>query len=324
MLTTNFGSRLRGCELKSKLPSNAKKHRRALASSVALAMSGLALPGAWAATSNSVWTDAAGGNLWSNAGNWSPTFVPNNGTNGFSDYNVSIGSPSPTYENISPTIDSLTINAGGQLIINPAQMLTVNGPTVTDNGNIQIDTMSSNATFNFSGNTLITGSGTILIDDYSPNARLTSAAGVAVTQDVSHKIGGVGEIDAALTNNGVVNANSSGHTLYLQTNNMTNNALFEATGGATLNINGIIVTQGTAGQILAGSNSAVSISNASITGGTLNSSTGSTISLTSCTLTNTTIASGTTVLLTPRHHGQHRRHVRQQRINSGRLVFRQR
>jgi hypothetical protein len=269
--------------------------RRALASATAVALAALTGQHLLAATQNATWTNGSGNNDWSNAANWSPNGVPNNGSNGFSDYNVSIGASFTVYEDISPTID--TLNNSGTLIINPNQIFTIAGPTVTDNGTIQVDTYSGNAAFNFSGNTTISGSGNIVLDDVRPNARLTTKAGVTLTQSAGHTISGVGEIDAALTNNGTVNANNYGNTLVLQTYNMSNNGLFEATGNGTLSIGTITITQGTGGQIVANGGS-VSINGTSIIGGTLNNSSGSPFSLTSANLTNVTVATGSNIVLT--------------------------
>ena len=197
-------------------------------------------------TVTSTWTGATDSN-WSNAANWSPnTFDPDDG-NGGNDYDAIIGTPSPTTLNISVTIDDLTINTGGLLNIQVNNTLNLNGTTVTDNGGIVVDSGDNGGTTILSfdnANSLLTGTGTVTLNAGGGSAQLNTGTGDAVTQDVDHSIVGFGEINAALTNNGTVNANINGQTLMLQTNSMTNNSVFEATAGGTLNISGITVTQG--------------------------------------------------------------------------------
>ena len=200
---------------------------------------------------------------------------------------------------INVTIDSLTVNASDQLTINPAQILTINGPTVTNNGLIEVDNLGSNAAFNVAGNTLLTGAGTLLLYDYSPNAQLLTKPGVTLTQDVNSKIGGVGEIDAALINNGTVNSNYSGHTLVLQTYNMSNNGLFEATGTSTLAITGIAVTQSATAQILSAVGTAVNLTNATINGGKITSAGSGVINTSNANFNNANITTGTQVIIQP-------------------------
>src|SRR5277367_4902180 len=82
---------------------------RTLAISAAVLASLAAAP-LLAQTQNSTWTDTDNNSNWSDANNWNPSGAPNNGSNGFTDYNVTIGAPAPTDLNISVTIDSATIS----------------------------------------------------------------------------------------------------------------------------------------------------------------------------------------------------------------------
>jgi hypothetical protein len=81
-----------------------------------------------------------------------------------------------------------------------------------------------------------------------------------VTFGSGQTISGEGAINADLINNGIINANYSGQSITLQTSPMINNNLFEATGGGTLNINGIAVNNSD-GTITATMSSPVSIYN---------------------------------------------------------------
>ncbi len=260
----------------------------ALASAFAVAS---AAAHSFATTTTSTWTGTTS-TVWSNAANWSPnTADPSNGNNGVSDYDVIIGTPSPTILDINATIDSLTVNAGGLLQSNGGESLTINGPTLTNNGTILINTNLANAvtSLGFAANTTLTGTGTLSLNDNGNPvvAQIVTAANVTLTQDVNHTINGHGGLDAALINNGTVNASVANTTLLLQSNPMTNNNLFEATAG-TLSISSITVTQGLAGQISAAGGT-VNITNSTVSGGTLASSSAGVIQITgSSTLTSLT------------------------------------
>ena len=100
-------------------------------------------------------------------------------------------------------------------------------------------------------------------------AVLTAAAGVTVTNGANQTIDGVGEIEADLVNNGIVNADFAGQALLLQGDNVTNNNLFESTGsGSFLTIKGITVTQGVSGKLSAAGGTVTVTGGATISGGT--------------------------------------------------------
>ena len=249
-----------------------------------------------ATTQTSTWVGTTS-TSWNDPTNWNAnnTF-PNNGNAGISDFNVVINSATnqPAL-NVNATIDNLTLNTSANLTINAGITLNLAGPTLTNNGTILISTVSSPSFLNFTANTLLTGSGTIRLNTYSPDSQLTTAAGVTITNDTTHTIDGVGDIDAALVNNGTVNADSplGPRTLLLQTSNMTNNKLFEATAGATMNISGITVTQGANGTI-ASAGGTVNMTGVTINGGTI---TGSSVNVSNSTFNNLKVASNTTILV---------------------------
>jgi hypothetical protein len=92
-----------------------------------------------AQTQTSTWTDTAGDSSWTNPANWSPSGIPNNKTNGFTDYNVFIGSPAPTNLSAQITVDSITINSEAELnvesgVLTVDQSLTNVGGQITTSG----------------------------------------------------------------------------------------------------------------------------------------------------------------------------------------------
>jgi hypothetical protein len=259
---------------------------RAVASGTAIVLAGMSRQQAWAATSNATWNNAGATGLWNTAANWSPGGVPSNGTNGFSDYNVSIGTPAPCVLNISPVIDNLTLTSGGVLQIQYNSTLTVNGPTLADNGSIVVNSNQggSLADLAFGANTSITGSGVITLQQPGSNAQLSAAAGITVTQAAAHTIAGYGQLNLGFVNNGTVNANVSAQSLTIGTYNISNNATLEATLGGTLGISGIVVNQGAGGLITAANASAVALSSANISGGILSSTGNGYVTLSGSTL----------------------------------------
>ena len=246
---------------------------------VASAFALAAASAAQATTVTATFTSAVGG-FWSNLADWSPSApaYPSNGNNGVSDYNIVIASPNTTDVDVSPTIDNLTVNSGATFDTDLGTTFTINGPLITNNGHFFVDA-SSDATptaLIINANCTLTGNGFMVLSN--THCELDTSAGVTLTQDVNHSIAFIGTINAALINNGVVNANlATSSKLILQTNNKTNNNLFEATRGI-LAINGITITQGPSGQILASLGN-VTLSNTTINGGALNSAANGTIQI---------------------------------------------
>ena len=116
-----------------------------------------------------------------------------------------------------------------------------------------------------------------------------------LTQDSGHTIAGTGQINVnTFTNNGTVDANSSGHTLLLQSNSSAyvNNNLMEATNGGTLQETATTINNGPNG-IIEANGGTVLLNGGTITGGTLTSIGTSAINEQGSTnLINTTLSSG--------------------------------
>jgi fibronectin-binding autotransporter adhesin len=232
-------------------------------------------------TNNSVMEATGGGNLIINA------ITVTQGTNGqFSasgsivaldggatisggTLNTSSGGVFQATNSSTDTLASVT-NDGTFNIIG-ASDLNITG-NLADNGVITVNSNNSNSsTMTFSGGTL-SGTGTITLNSGGAGADVAGT----LTQSSGHTINGYGDITGALTNNSTVDANVSDQAITLETSNMTNNSVMEATGGGDLVVDGITVTQGTSGQFSAsGTSSIVALDgDATISGGTLNTSSG--------------------------------------------------
>ncbi|HUB23961.1 MAG TPA: hypothetical protein VL992_00930, partial [Tepidisphaeraceae bacterium] len=184
-------------------------------------------------------------------------------------------------DNITTQIGDLEIDAGGMIQLNGGQALDVQGTNVLDNGEILVNTTDSSTTTIlsiFAGE--VSGTGTFVLNAAGAGAQLNGV----ITQDAGHTILGLGEINAGLTNYGLVEATVSGQALYLQTGNMTNYGLMEANDGA-LDINGILLTQGTAGELLANTSDVNLLGSSEVSGGTLVSASGGLFQITNGTNT---------------------------------------
>ena len=292
------------------------KHTGLLRSGTAASTTVLAvlssIPAAQAQTTET-WSAGSSG-LWNVAGDWSGNVVPNNGTPAGATYNVDIlDGVSTVTLNISAGINDLSLAKGNTLDINNGQTLTINGPTVTNNGAILLNGGAGNNGFlSMGGNTTLSGKGTVTlsttpsgggsayIQENTGGLTLTNA-GNTKRKGQKEGIQGTGVIGnggLAIVNDagGIIDANVSGGALTVNNSGgFTNAGLLEATNGGTLAFGGVAVTN-TGGNLTAsGTGSVVSLFNTSVTGGTLNTSGGGVIeSGGTTTLNGVTLSSGST------------------------------
>ncbi len=282
---------------------HAKRHPKAMAAYCGLAGASLLLIGAPTrplAAATITWNGSAS-QLWSNPANWTPTGTPGSG----SYQTVVIGSPAssatPAQDDYSTSVNSLTINSGAVAEINPGVNLTINSAGyIANDGTFTVNSTGGNQStgIGIQDSVEIKGTGAIVLNANGGglNAAEFHDAGYSnLTQDAGHTIEGTGQINVdTFTNNGTVNANSSGNTLLLLTNSAayTNNSLMEATSGGTLEESGTTINQGANGLIEANGGN-VLLNGGTISGGTLTSLSGSEIDEQNVTnLVNVTISSG--------------------------------
>ena len=200
-------------------------------------------PAARAGFINAVWTGGDSSSVWTDALNWSPSGIPNNGANTFS---VSIASTAynPVTLGTNTTINQLIMAATTSLSLSPSVTLNlVSGPSTLTNAQL-------------------TGGGSLVVGD-----TLQGSGYVA---------------PSALTNNGSIIANIQSTPLFVAPVSLTNSGLMTATGGAALllgNGNNIANTGGTISAN--GANSVVAVMNPSttVTGGTVEAINGGEIQL---------------------------------------------
>ena len=168
--------------------------------------------------------------------------------------------------NGSVNIDSMSIGNGVTLDVFYGTTLTVTDG-ISNNGTIVMNYNTGPwPCLTFNGSQTLCGTGRC---DLSLAQLINTSNGGVLTQVAGHTIGGWGDINAALINQSLVNANSNGNTLYLQSNAMTNAGTMEATNGGVLSVNTTV--NNTDSTILAAGGN-VQINGGTIVGGTLSSS----------------------------------------------------
>lgn len=195
----------------------------------------------------------------------------------------------------SPTLTGVVNN--GFIDVRLGGTLRVNGAGFTNNGTVALNqsgsTTDSTVRYLSSGN--LDGSGEMWLRSYTNNSRLETDAGMSITHAASHTIRGVGQINAAMTNNGIISADAgvsvSGSDLDLAENNKANNGSMTAEAGSYLDIVGIAIDQLGGGNLIANSGT-IRLSNATIEGGVFASNAGGVYSSESST---TNMLSGVTL-----------------------------
>ncbi len=197
---------------------------------------------------------------------------------------INVGDGSLTLS--SATINDGTINATSGAVTQVTgttsfDQLTLNAPVVMNsgtaiaitNGLVNNNTLTVNPTnggfatiLRFDDSTTLGGTGTTRLLGSGNRSQLSTAAGETVTVGASHTVQGLGQINASLINNGLVE--TSNGTLTLQVSNKINNTLIQVNPSEGLLITGIEIDQTGGGQIL-NNDGLVTLSNATINGGTM-------------------------------------------------------
>ncbi len=157
---------------------------------------------------------------------------------------------------------SLSIGSGSQFNVTAGANTTLAGGSFTNNGTIVIASQRRKRHYDFDAQRQPDAGERVL---EPPVAQPSTSSSGVLTEPAGNTISGFGTINAALINQGLVNANVNGQTLTLATNPMTNTGTMETSNSGVLDI-------------------ATSLNNS---GGTIQSSGGGSIQITSGTLSNT-------------------------------------
>ncbi len=170
--------------------------------------------------------------LWSTAANWSFNQVPNNLFGG--NFSAVIGSTVvPAFLDINVALDSLVVAINAQVQVGGGDLSIETPSGITNNGQVAISN-SHRVTAAANMMRLDGLAGILRLEDAAAELASATPADVIVNRS---NIVGLGLLTAALLNQGVVDANSNAGSLIIDgTNSATNNAIFRASTGGTLDI----------------------------------------------------------------------------------------
>lgn len=172
------------------------------------------------------------------------------------------------------TFDSTMTNVEtrGNIDVLVFRTMNVNN-TLTNNGTITINPTQAGASANlrFANASTLAGNGSVHLIANATLSQINTNAGDAMTHAAGHTIRGRGQINARMTNNGLITANEAGGTMVLAGESKTNNSLMQAIdGGRLLLQQSVIVDQAADAKILAdGAGSVVELNFATVNNGTL-------------------------------------------------------
>lgn len=246
----------------------------------------------------SSWLNPADGS-WFESANWDTAIVP-----GSADQ-VTLGLVGGYTVTVPGSADALQLsitNPDAMLHIDNARTLDLFGE-LTNEGLIIVNPAGGGSftQFDFESDAMISGSGEIRLGSFGTRARLRTGAGLSVTQGASHSVTGVGTIEAAMVNDGTVDANLTGQLLTLSLNTKVNSGVMRASNAGVLDIRAIVINQGPTGIIEAiDASSEVQLNASTIVGGTLRTDLDAGINVNSATLDGVKLAEGSLNLLNAR------------------------
>jgi hypothetical protein len=171
-------------------------------------------------------------------------------------------------------VELIGVTNSGNFNVPNGQSIQTSG-TITNSGTITLNSTSTYSELNLDANTTLTGKGTVVMGAGSQYGYIQSNGGTFTLTNSNNTIEGQGNIgngNMTFVNNGTVNANVSGTTLFIDPSGTdTNTATMEATNGGTLYLEDGTFTN-TGGTITAAASSSVILYSATVNGGTLSTS----------------------------------------------------
>src|SRR5208282_5049593 len=228
-----------------------------------------------------IWFGGTG--TWSTASMWSAG-LPTSTNNVL--INNGNGPASVTINYNGAQSGSLTVDGDASLIMVGGTIFTLYGPTISNSGNIFLDSAGVSIDFNFGGAVTLAGAGTVTMSNNAANAIMGYAQpspGASLTNKST--IQGAGSISPpggdSFINQATVDANQTTPLIITASGTVTNTGTLEATNGGTLTLSGGTVTN-TGGTIHADPASIVLLSSATVNGGMLTTSGTGTIQANCC------------------------------------------
>jgi hypothetical protein len=197
-----------------------------------------------ARAATATWNGGAGN--WNAAANWAGG-IPNSSAFDVLIDGGTAGNSAVTLD-ISPTINSLVIDAGDALTLKNGTTLTT-ASRGTVNGTLTFASTGTSTALNFTGPATLSGSGQVVfgVAALSSNNRISGSGSLTIASGLSIRNGatsGIIEVNA-LTNQGVISAETAGQTLTVSSTSVTNSATLRAAAGGTLTITNGMTGSGT-------------------------------------------------------------------------------
>jgi len=172
------------------------------------------------------------------------------------------------------TLDSTlnSVETSGNIDVMVFRTMNING-TQTNKGTISVNPTQAGASANlrFASGSVLTGNGSVHLVANATLSQINTDPGSAMTHAAGHTIRGRGQINALMTNNGLITANETDGTMTLTGATKTNNSLIQSTNTGTLLLTSTTINNGPAGIIRAGNDSRVDLQNVTINAGILES-----------------------------------------------------
>ncbi|MFT3685568.1 MAG: GC-type dockerin domain-anchored protein [Phycisphaerales bacterium] len=224
------------------------------------------------------WASPVDGN-WFDATKWTPQVVPT----GAGATAVLGGSGAYTVFTSNNTMGTVNItNSAATLAVDPSNSLSLAGTVQTLNGVLLVNSTGAYAGCNLNlGASAISfsGTGAVRLNSSPSDGNTTSntaaifAGGGSLTMGAGTRLEGFGILNSVpSTNNGTYTANVAGRPLRIENQTHQNNGLYTAANTGVLVISSATINQGGSGSMAPGADSAVSLNNTSVNGGSLVSS----------------------------------------------------
>jgi len=215
------------------------------------------------------WTGGVGN--WNGGTNWSNGAVPAPADDVFID-NGDILTNSDVTQDISATINSLTIDAGDSLTTGNGIDMSISGVSIINNGAWLLNSSGTTTSFRFADGATLDGNGEFVLGDSTGN-QVFGNTGVSniLTNGTNHTIRGAGRLlvnTGNMINDGNIFADQTSAMTIDPNSSFTNNGFMRATGAGGLTLGAATYNNNSVIEALDGSQVSVS-GGATIEGGTL-------------------------------------------------------
>ncbi|HUI42392.1 MAG TPA: hypothetical protein VL523_10530, partial [Terriglobia bacterium] len=178
-------------------------------------------------SSPDVWTGGTGN--WSVSSNWSAGLPTSS-----SDVQIT-NSGSQVTEDVTSTINTLSLSSGNTWALNNGLSLTIDGNSISNSGGMTLNSSGNFTILELAANATLSGGGTVTMSNNAQNYIEGAATADTLTnQETIQGAGVIGNNRMTLINSGTINANQSAGMTINSNGGVTNTGTIEATGGTLL------------------------------------------------------------------------------------------